>query len=118
MNYLHILIPYLPCISKKFKSSSPGEYLQRVFLRRGPDAGTKTHLPPKIIFSSDLGHFVFEIAENVKKYKRNKKMLNFSPKGGPGPRAPPLVTPLELAIKIEFDIFEVGFGISAPKYSI
>ena len=55
-----------------------GRGVPRIFLRGVPEAWIQKYLPPKFIFSSDLGHFIFEIGENCeKKYKRNKKVVKF-----------------------------------------
>ena len=35
--------------------------------------GTQTHLLPKFSFSSDFGHFIWEMLENVKKYTCEEK---------------------------------------------
>ena len=42
--------------------------------------GTQTHLPPKLSFSSDFGHFILKIVENAKKiYLSRKKILKDHP---------------------------------------
>ena len=69
--------------------------------------GTQTHLPQKISFSSDLGHFILKTLENAKLLYVSRKKTKISkllegggraspwfPKMRPEPGDPPLETPL------------------------
>ena len=67
--------------------------------------GTKTHLPPKLSFSSDFGHFISKMLENAKFANvLRKKILKYQFLGGTSPAdfstagdaspPPPLSTPM------------------------